>query len=474
MITTISKQRISDFQAEVNGNADKIRRAGQEAWKKVDLDPSEPKIIYDFLSSPGVGTNYLNATLPPLFGPRERVMKFASIFLHQKPMVLGWRRVFGQNGPKEQSLPSQCELGDLQFLFLYLAEDKTVCQCRSIIFQAKKHVSHGDYVIEHPCQRPLYDECTSFEYKTILSGNKRTLPSGTARERGLQYLFLEAPFVRARMIPADAGRGAFVDFGELLLRLMNDSTGLEVIRRPKGTGWDQIVWDLIDHVANTVTRNKQDRNNGIKSLFDHFNSFENHANAFLPVGAAGGSESGFGIQFVIVWDSQLGGEKPDSLSRGMPFALLDMVDEYLEIEDEHYETRIKHKDRVAEKMARLILDHKIPPQRVIQAAEHFRDEGLIVGAAFAMRLDPTHDLEPLLKIGSRVKRLHVQGGIVAAIRRVVHVGLRDKSTLLASEALIKSYLATADESLTRAIHALQEDLRKQLGGEGGSERANTR
>jgi hypothetical protein len=302
-----SKQRISDFQFQVNEQAVKIREIAQSAWDGVATNKSEPQIVYDFLSKRGVGTDYLNTHLAPLAGSGGRVVKFASVFLHQKPMVLGCA-----TSDFEGSLSShKCELGDLQIVFLYLAADKTVCQCRSTIFQAKMEPHTGPFVIAHEHQRRLYDHAFGFKYATILPGQNRRLPKDAARERALQYLFVGQRPVRSRTIPADAGAGSMVDFGEFMLRLLNDSSGLAVSSSPDHRGaWSQIVWDMLSAVAETVTLKGEVRNSGLAGLLNHFNSFEDKATYFVGEGTPGDS-GGFGMLLVITSDGELGGVEPN-------------------------------------------------------------------------------------------------------------------------------------------------------------------
>ena len=300
------RQRISDFQTLVNTKAELIRKAADTAWQAIGLTDREPGIIKNFLSSTQGGVNYLNQHVAPILGKAGRTVKFAGIFLHQKPMV------FGLIGPGSQRRPDvkRCELGDLQILFLYLAANKSVCQCRSIIFQAKKKPSPGQYVIATIDQRRLYDECSGFEYKTVLKGEARNFPQERSdRERALQYLFVGKLPVQARLIPAAVDQGAFIDFGELMVRLLNDSTGLNVTPEPAtGNGWSQIVWDQINHVAKTAFPEHvpDSRSNNISALVDRFNSFEDKSEFFHD---ADGEPGGIPMLLIIVSHGEIGSVK---------------------------------------------------------------------------------------------------------------------------------------------------------------------
>jgi len=309
MTITQSKQRISDFQSHVNSHAQAIRDAGNQAWQRVTAK-GEVEIVREFLAGKEQGTDYLNDSITTLLSSGGRVVKFASIFLHQMPMVFGLRNHLPSAPTK---LAKRCELGDLQTVFLYLDRDKNICQIRSVIFQAKLKPHSGSHVINHPQQRELYDECAGFEYNTVLAGQTRRLPDGHLRERALQYIFVNERPVRVRTIPSNTGQGAFENYGEHFLRFLNDSTGLDVPPTPTtNDAWGQVVWDMITHVANEVTSRGLIRNSGLKGLLDHFNHFENHDT--FSIDTTGGKrlrdgEGGFGLQLVIVWDSELGGEQ---------------------------------------------------------------------------------------------------------------------------------------------------------------------
>jgi hypothetical protein len=304
MTITKSKQRISDFQRYVNDHASDIRAISQSSWDKLDFSASEPKIVYEFLQRNGVGTDYLNKHLAPRLSIDGRVVKFASVFLHQKPMVRGWKDASGAN------LQPRCELGDLQMVFLCLASNKTTLQCRSIIFQAKRKPAGGLYVIDHPEQRGLYDQCPGFVYDTVLAGQSRHLPTGQLRDRALQYLFMGGQPVQSRTIPSNQDQGAFLDFGEMFVRLLNDSTGLDFSDESTTTdGWTQIVWDQLHQIAPTKTKGES-RSNGLIELLKEFNDFEDKQHYFKNVRHGDGQNlepEGFGTLLVITSDSQIEG-----------------------------------------------------------------------------------------------------------------------------------------------------------------------
>jgi|GEM_PF-2023695 len=403
-----AKQRISDFQKAVNRQQSKIRKLGAAAWSGIKAT-GEVEIVRTFLSSRSKGTGLLNRELVPLLSKNGWVVKFASVFLHQMPMVKGRQK-------DGALLSSRCELGDLQTIFLYLRADNTVLRARSVIFQAKMKPHGGSHVIDHAFQRQLYDDCPGYRYETVIPGEERTLPEGPEREKALQYLFVGEDPVRARTIPSVAGYGAFVDYGEHLLRFLNDSTGLEFNSDHNGPSyWNQIVWDMIDQVAKAVTRSGGVRNQGLRTILDHFNSFEEHDKFF--VGPAEGSE-GYGVQFVIVWDSRL--DENQITDPMLPLDLLhQLADQY---ENTHYpdlRERVHRKDILSQRMAKLIIGHRIPFEEVVGNALKQKGNGLIAGLARAMeeRSDGDH-LKPLSQLLPCVTWKHTLFLVLRAIFKI--------------------------------------------------------
>lgn len=397
--TLKAKQRISDFLKHINSHQEQIRDLGNEAWQKTK--GSEVEIIRQFLSKRDCGTALLNSKLTPILNKTGWVVKFASVFLHQTPMVRGWKK--GDKKTRKTLSKKACELGDLQTLFLYVNSIKTLCKLRSVVFQAKTQPAQGEYVIATESQRQLYDECVGFRYVRPLEGKDRRLPIDLARERALQYLFVSERPVRARTIPATVDGGAFVEFGEHLLRFLNDSTGLDVNITPSENGdWDQIVWDVIESVAYKVTSKSMSRNQGLKALLDHFNSFEDHSRFY--VGPDAPADDGFGVQLVIVWDSELGDDKAVVSEIGPLDRLVHLAKGYTRIASGDVESRQLELKRLVEAMAVVIHDGRVPHAEVVALAKKEQSDALIAGLAesiFKHRFDGDDQLlVELLSISS--------------------------------------------------------------------------
>jgi hypothetical protein len=370
---TSAAQRISDFQKLVNQHQDKIRRAGNDAWAGIRKG-SEVDRVHDFLSSKTAGNSLLNREVASLFKGSGWVVKFAGIFLHQKPYVRGYLR------DGKIPLPKNCELGDLQTLFVYVRADKTEMKVRSVIFQAKLKPAKGNFDVSHEIQRQLYDCSPQFEYQTVLKG-KRRLPTGLNRERALQYLFVNESPVSVKTIPAAKGQGAFAEYGEHLLRFLNDSTGLNVDTVNRRDQWSRIVNDMISEFKTAVPGERYKRQSGLKGILNPFNSFESQDVVFLQTPeAAENKGEGFGLQLVIVWDGELGEDA--STTSVSPLDQLRALADYYDTS--HYketEFRIQRKDDLVAQMAQLIRTERIDLKLVLDDALESKSQGLAAAMA---------------------------------------------------------------------------------------------
>jgi hypothetical protein len=413
-----ARQRISDFVEHVNLHQADVRTLGNEAWANTP-STGEVEIIRQFLSRRDCGTAFLNETLTPILSTSGWVVKFASIFLHQMPMVRGWKDLGASRVGTKKLLSQRCELGDLQTLFVYLTADKIVCQMRSVIFQAKLRPESGAHVIDHPFQRALYDECEGFRYETVLSGKDRRLPVGPNRERALQYLFVSEKPARARTIPANAGLGAFVDYGEHLLRFLNDATGLEVLPRSDDSmGWSRIVWDMIGEVAQEVTSQAMPRNEGLKAVLDYFNSFESHETFYVGPDQAG--DGGFGVQLVLAWDSQLDGF--GAAHAMIPKHLLSLAHEYDTTHIADYRERIRMKDDWVKEMAWL-LKQGVSRTAVADVAKSLKSNGLIAALGeLVLEAPESGDEQLLIDLLPYVSWKHAITRLLSALTKLAESG----------------------------------------------------
>lgn len=458
ILINAARQRISDFIKHVNLHQAEVRALGNETWTNTP-STGEIEIIRQFLSRRDCGTAFLNERLTPILSTSGWVVKFASVFLHQMPMVTGWKEAGAARGGSKKLLSKRCELGDLQTLFIYVTTDKIVCQMRSVIFQAKLRPENGKHVIDHPFQRALYDECEGFQYQTVLPGKDRRLPTGPNRERALQYLFVAEKPARARTIPAIAGLGAFMDYGEHLLRFLNDATGLEVLpRSDEGEGWSRIVWDMIAEVAQKITSQEMPRNEGLRAVLDHFNSFEGHEMFYVGPDQAG--EEGFGMQLIIVWDSEL--EGLSTAHTVIPRRLVTLAQEYDTTHIADYNVRIRMKDEWVKEMVWL-LKHGVSRTAVADLAKSLKSNGLIAALSEAVLEAPeTGDEQLLIDLVPFVSWKHAIKRLLFALTKLAESGQLNADQMEHVIKLVGEHPLVSEPHVgsvaTNLLHVLQVQL----------------
>ncbi|MDB6028575.1 MAG: hypothetical protein JWM68_4798, partial [Verrucomicrobiales bacterium] len=397
------------------------------------------------------------------------------IFLHQMPKVRGIKNPPSASPSK---LNEPCELGDLQTLFLYLDREKKIRQARSVIFQAKPEALKGSYVIKDPEQRELYDDCLGFEYETVLKGETRRLPDGNLRERGLQYIFVDERTlqgdrsVRVRTIPSAKDHGAFESYGEHLLRFLNDSTGLDVpTKSPEpntSDGWDQIVWDMINHVAKAFSKKTPTRKSeGFQDLLNHFNHFENHETFSIDMTEGKPlhkGEGGFGLQLVIVWDPDLRDENTgvtETPIRKFPQKLLNLAAGYLKINEPDGKKRLELQNRAADEMGQFILHSGLSLCEVANIASQLKNEGLIAGLAAAITEKPgCYDIGPLIALVDIVHLQHVRERVAAAFEAVLRQNIisAERTNM---ETTLDAYLKNAAGPLADAIRISWDKMKQE-------------
>lgn len=122
----MTKAEISEGIAKFTGAVDRHKRKiidiGNASWAPI-TQGTETTRVREFLTKKGAGVDYLNKNLASLLSKSGRVVKFAGVFLHGTPMVYGWTF---KNGKKVKN--GDCELADLQTVFLYLDSCNTIKQ----------------------------------------------------------------------------------------------------------------------------------------------------------------------------------------------------------------------------------------------------------------------------------------------------------------------------------------------------------
>ncbi len=101
--------RFLDFQKICTEKAADIIRLSDASWDNIDFSQNEPEIIRQYLINRNVGIDFLNQNLAPTLSLRGFRVKFASVFIHQKPRIT---RLSGD----------QCEIGDMLVIFSFLID----------------------------------------------------------------------------------------------------------------------------------------------------------------------------------------------------------------------------------------------------------------------------------------------------------------------------------------------------------------
>ncbi len=128
--------------------------------------------------------------------------------------------------------------------------------------------------------------------------------------------------------------------------------------------------------------------------------------------------------------------------------LVQLANDYLQIEDPSWSQRVRLKDAAARKMADVVITKNV--SRALLARQH--NEGLILALAAASHTLPkSGDLEHLLHVADEVERLHIKYRIVMAIGRLFERGLADADQADEACAVLAAYKHGADKSLRGRI-----------------------
>ena len=128
--------------------------------------------------------------------------------------------------------------------------------------------------------------------------------------------------------------------------------------------------------------------------------------------------------------------------------LLEMADNYLNINAEKWQDRVKLKNEAAYRMGSYVITHRIPKE-ILADESH---EGLVLALAAAIRSAPDcGDVHLLLKTVNRVERLHVKHKILAAMDELLERGYISGNLLPAVERALEKYALGADKQLLNRI-----------------------
>jgi len=79
--------RLIEFSRIVFRHKDAITQAFRSSWNGINFRQREDYIVHDYIISKNSGIHYLNKTISPLLSCNGFIVKFAGVFVHQKPIV---------------------------------------------------------------------------------------------------------------------------------------------------------------------------------------------------------------------------------------------------------------------------------------------------------------------------------------------------------------------------------------------------
>lgn len=266
-----------------------------QSWNGIDLQKTEPQIIKSYLLDKGVGVDYLNRNLSPILSHSSYHVKFASVFIHQKPRIT---RDATSINLCTGDTPA-CELGDLMVVFCLLDKNKAPIFKSSVISQAKK-----DRILTSQSQQCLYDSDISFSMparvysNSIINSPQRILPDyAQGRSKALHYLILDT-HPTLRQVPWNSNLE--YSWAHFLNRIIIGDLGLPFDSATSATpDWNCIIHDLLN-IGNGVIPSGISRGNALSELVNVFNSFEEYDKYSIEIE----DQQGVSILFIIVRDTE--------------------------------------------------------------------------------------------------------------------------------------------------------------------------
>ncbi|MGO4708930.1 hypothetical protein AB4Y90_07360 [Chryseobacterium sp. 2TAF14] len=254
------------------------------SWYNIDLNLTEPEIIKKFLLDKGVGVDYLNQNLSPILSNSSYEVKFASVFVHQKPRITRHTKAINLCSG---STP-KCEIGDLLVVFCLLDKNKIPLFRSAVISQAKK-----ESIIDSQSQKCLYDSDINFLMpkrvyeKSINPTPERFFPDyAQGRSKALHYLILDQ-HPTLKQVPWDSNLQYSWD--HFINRILLGDLGLPFENATiSDAGWNCIIHDLLNVgqgiIPSSISRGSEFFN--IINSFNHFNEYE-HYSIEIDDGAVG-------------------------------------------------------------------------------------------------------------------------------------------------------------------------------------------
>ena len=132
--------------------------------------------------------------------------------------------------------------------------------------------------------------------------------------------------------------------------------------------------------------------------------------------------------------------------------LLELADDYLQTNVKEWPERIKLKNEAAHKMADYVITNSISKERLAYA-DH---EGLLLALAAAICAYPEKDdINFLVRVANKVKRLHVKYRILLAIDTLFQSDYISKEFTPSIEQILEKYSYKADKPLLNRIEQLR-------------------
>lgn len=267
-----------------------------DSWNGIDFNLTEPQIIKSFLLDKGVGVDYLNRHLSPILRHSSYEVKFASVFIHQKPIIT---RHISSINLCTGNTPG-CELGDLLVVFCLVDKNKTPLFRSAVISQAKK-----DRILTSQSQQCLYDSDITFSMparvynNSIINTPERNLPDySQGRTKALHYLILDR-FPNLRQVPWNSNLE--YSWTHFLNRILVGDLGLpfENPPTPPNADWNCIIYDLLN-IGQGIIPSRIQRGNALADIVNLFNDFNEYDKYSIEIE----DEQGLPTLFIIVRDTE--------------------------------------------------------------------------------------------------------------------------------------------------------------------------
>lgn len=155
------------------------------------------------------------------------------------------------------------------------------------------------------------------------------------------------------------------------------------------------------------------------------------------------------------------GVQAETGSEDIPPELLALANEYLDISDPDWRTRVNKKDQCVQDMTNLVLLRSVSRD----ALANSNNEGLLIALAGTVQTLPeADDLQRLLRASQRISRLHVKYRFVLAFTRLIEKDLVSNVDINRIKEVLDKFQQGADTSLqlriqrTRAFIEAKESL----------------